>query len=129
MKETFTYEETLTALIVWETMLERFSTLHRSDKPIEAHWAHMAERWDNVGAYAMRYAAMVLAPWVEEIHEALKQVGTNLPDLDLDPFDWSFVPAVLKHVDWTKHYLDPEFPPASELAAKLIAAKALGVKV
>ncbi len=75
------------ALCIWEAMLDT-----RDDNtPLDLRW----EQW---GTVEMRHCAIALAPVFLRVYDMIGQ--ERLEALDLIPYDWEFVPAVLKHVEW-----------------------------
>ena len=75
-------ETALTAMCIWETLLERMS-----GKDCDNVYSQKRE---VVGACEMRSIILhLLAPAVEAAYEAVK-------DEYQDPFDWEFVPAFLE---------------------------------
>lgn len=81
--------ETLRAeasLCLWEAMLEDRHPIPDLDKI-----------WTEQGTVTMRHYAIGLADEVLATWDLL----TEDQQQDLIPYDWEFVPAFLKHVDWS----------------------------
>ena len=97
------------ALCIWEAMLEarRVSPVEREARkadPAEgAEWqAQLDQHWEQVGTVQMRRYAADLAPEFLHVYDGLGGSDT-LEDLNLTPYDWEFIPAVLAHVEWESY--------------------------
>ena len=125
------YDICITPLIVWETMIANYMDENaQRNNDEENPWADMSARWDNSGVYEMRADAIKLGPWIDAIFDELdrklaKDGGEVLPVIGMDAFDWEFVPAVLRHVDWKGGEWHLTLPPPKDIAAVLIAEHAL----
>lgn len=94
------------ALCIWEAMLEA-----RGDNPVEraarkagpaegAEWqVQLDQLWERAGTVQMRRYAADLAPEFLHVYDGLGGLDT-LEELNLAPYDWEFIPAVLAHVEW-----------------------------
>jgi len=101
------------ALCIWEAMLEA-----RRVSPVEPpNWEdRMMEVWEEVGTAHMRQFAIGLAPAILHVYDGIG--GANaLPELNLIPYDWMFVPSVLAEVVW--HTSGPVLDPQAAIAALL----------
>lgn len=115
-------------LVIWEAMLE-MNTADYDRQRKGAARSQMLEIWESVGVNEMREMAMDLEPWVQGVFDQLEMIlgDDPLDTLDLIPFDWEFVPYLLKHfVDWTRYGTD--VPPVDEVAAKIVAMTAHGIQ-
>lgn len=97
------------ALCIWEAMLEarRVSPVEREARkadPAEgAEWqAQLDQLWERVGTVQMRRYAADLAPEFLHVYDGLGGSDT-LEELNLIPYDWEFIPAVLAHVEWESY--------------------------
>lgn len=94
------------ALCIWEAMLEA-----RGDNPVEraarkadpaegAEWqVQLDQLWERAGTVQMRRYAADLAPEFLHVYDGLGGFDT-VEELNLTPYDWEFIPAVLAHVEW-----------------------------
>ncbi|MFG1250245.1 hypothetical protein [Xanthobacter flavus] len=97
------------ALCIWEAMLEA-----RGDNPVEraarnadpaegAEWqVQLDQLWERAGTVQMRRYAADLAPEFLHVYDGLGGSDT-LEELNLTPYDWEFIPAVLAHVEWESY--------------------------
>jgi hypothetical protein len=85
---TSTTENMLTALCVWEEMLEAHD---RGD------CATMDNVWDNLGSWEMRQGAIDVAPQFDALWDKL---NGDEAALDGMAFDWEFIPFLLPYVSW-----------------------------
>lgn len=75
------------ALCAWEGMLDLRDIL----PPLKATWG-------TAGTVEMRHKAIALAPVICDVYDAL---GTEwIEKHELLSYDWDFVPALLKLIDW-----------------------------
>lgn len=79
-------ETVMTALCIWEAMLE-----HREEV------ATLDNVWEAEGVYAMRQKAINLAAAVDALWWKLDGDDHRLDGVT---FDWEFIPALLHYVDW-----------------------------
>ncbi|KQR67854.1 hypothetical protein ASG03_10060 [Rhizobium sp. Leaf341] len=83
---------------LWEAMME-------ADRHDVASSIHRAFR--DWGTVHMRHAAIDLADFVLRVYESMSEEEK----FSLGPYDWEFVPAVLRQVDWVDgsavHLNDP----------------------
>jgi len=75
----------------------------------------LAALWEEKGTVEMRHKAISLAEFVLDVWDGLGG-DAAIDDLDLIPYDWQFVPAVLRLVDWT----EGGKPPTVEAAVKAL---------
>ena len=81
------------ACCVWEAMLEQ-----REEIPA------LKALWEAKGTVEMRHKAINLAPAICEAYDVL---GADwLERHDLIPYDWEFVPAIVKVIEWSTYLPD-----------------------
>lgn len=83
-------EHALTALAVWEAMLEDLR-----GRPLRHNKNALALLWEFKGTAAMRELALDLAPSIDEVWEAGPPIA-----FDGYSWDWDVIPAILKYVNW-----------------------------
>ena len=67
----------------------------------------LSKVFDNSGTVQMRHWAISLADTVLEVWDILGPDAAE--ELDLIPYDWEFVPAVLRHIEWhDSGYFQPD---------------------
>lgn len=101
------------AVCLWEAILES-----KDKSPEEPpNWEdRMIEVWEEVGTAHMRQFAIGLAPAILHVYDGIG--GANaLPELNLIPYDWMFVPSVLAEVEC--HTSGPVLDPQAAIAALL----------
>ncbi len=99
---TFTSLQMEAALCVWEWMLENRHDLSKEDvsKRLQSSNAHdiisLNVTWDDNGSPAMRELARHAGDIVLAVHDRM-----TAEHFDWEaPYDWEFLPAVLRHIDW-----------------------------
>lgn len=95
------------AMCIWEHMLEQRPAFRikarRSDVADKTLWFHQMDRlWFDHGTVEMRHYAYRLALSALEVFEELGFEGAE--DLNLIPYDWEFIPTVVRHADWSSLY-------------------------
>lgn len=101
--QTFTASEVHAALAVWEEMCDR----RRMGDEME--WAApMHELWDSTGASEMRDLAAAIGKRVEAAWCSLSEDQHD----SCGAFDWEFVPAIIRRLDWENGNPD-DFDPAA----------------
>lgn len=90
------------ACCAWEAMLEM-----RDDLPA------LDRRWKAIGTVELRHKAIALAPVICDVYDALGREWMEEHDLLL--YDWEFVPALVKLIDWNQ----VDIPRPEELTAML----------
>lgn len=110
------------ALCIWEAMLEAHE--HAEPKPgIVGHtvsdWhTSLYDAWMDRGTVEMRHAAIGLADAALETFDLIG--GTDGAEaLGLIPYDWEFIPAFLRHVEWDSHSQMVASADTKAIAAKL----------
>ena len=119
-----------TAMVIWENMLADNQLWSDADKP-----EPMNKLWQEIGTNEMRNLAIDLEPGVNDVFKTLGQLlgDDPLDSLDLVPFDWEFVPFLLRQfVKWGKWSGGADFTPdvlaPNDCAATIIAMRAHNVK-
>jgi hypothetical protein len=79
-EESFSRDEMEAALCLWEAMLELREKLPRLDAEFDAH-----------GQWAMRQAAIALAPHSEQVWQVISDNGND----DTVTYDWEFCPEYI----------------------------------
>ena len=92
------------ALCIWESMLES-----RKDVPA------LDAVWKNWGTVEMRQTAIALADPAIEAWQALAAHEQE----DCAPFDWEFIPAFVRRVDWAERATPHTTP--RQLALSILA--------
>lgn len=97
------------AMCLWEAMLEGRDSLRVLD-----------EVWQDVGTVQMRHFAIELSPYVCQVWDTLSEDERE----SCIPYDWEFVPALLKHIEWENHRpVLPETPrQMAELTLQTVTA-------
>lgn len=94
-----------TALTVWEEML----AIREREPPAMSDFQ---AAWTIGGTCAMRGHVEAIARWANDVWARIPE------DKQPVPFDWEFIPAVLRYVDWSNGY--PDMPTAGTVAALII---------
>jgi hypothetical protein len=108
-----------TALCVWEELLAISNGGQEDPFSTRIH-----EMFDNYGTGCMRSCAIQAGVIVEETFTLLEQQGY---DFNL-PFDWEFVPFIVRQLDWDELMTDNQYggaayePAIAELAGKALEA-------
>jgi hypothetical protein len=93
MMGAYTTLEMEAALCVWEAMLDRKA----ADKPF--HGDGLLAFWERRGTVETRHAAIPVAQFALKVFDALGGADA-IEALDLIPYDWAFIPAVVNLVTW-----------------------------
>lgn len=83
-----TNDNMLTALCLWEAMLDQRENIATLDRV-----------WDQMGTWEMRQQAINLAPQFDDLWDKLNE-SLEAQKLDGMSFDWEFVPLLLPYVCW-----------------------------
>jgi hypothetical protein len=84
--DTITVECALTALAVWEHLLER------NDEEIDPE---LYEFWDKIGTAEMRVHALTIADWVDKVYDLMPEdERVNYC------FDWEIVKIAVDQIPW-----------------------------
>ncbi len=84
-RRTFTDDEVVTAMMIWEGMIDQ-----RENIP------DLQSRWEAVGTASMRD---IVPPLVDAFDSLWGEMSDDGHDL-MAPFDWEFVPWLLHQMDW-----------------------------
>jgi hypothetical protein len=123
--EHYSYGEVEASLCVWEWLLE---TCHETST--DERRETIRDLFENYGSGGMRSSAIQAGIIVEACWKYADQTGSPWSN---EIFDWEFVPALCRLLDWTKlpednQYSNAEWRPnTAALVETLNALKAIGV--
>jgi hypothetical protein len=107
------------AMCLWEAMLDEY---REEGKPGHEWALPLHARWDQWGTCEMRHVCIALAPIAERVWEAVRETGE---EDHLVPYDWEFIPAFLRRVQFNEPHDSRHFDDIDEaaMAADLLARK------
>ncbi|MER9605379.1 hypothetical protein [Mesorhizobium sp. M0243] len=106
----FTEADCEAAMCLWEAMLVEY----REEGKPGHEWAEpMHARWDQWGTSEMRHDCIALAPIAERVWQIVRETGE---EDHLVPFDWEFIPAFLRRVQWISPPSGEGWTPIDEAA-------------
>ena len=107
--------ETILCVYEWLWM----ASLTDGDTTVKA----VCEMYSNHGSAYMRIEVTPhLAHWVDQVFEALPEDGAIKNNV---PYDWEFVPMVMRRVDWERYENEAWLPDPIELGQTLEDAQAM----
>ena len=104
-KKPYSFDQIDAAMCSWEAML-----LLREEIPA------LDEQWKWLGSTIMRHKAIEVGDIVLQLWDMMDDIDRNC----FDPFDFEFVPAVVRQIDWSQTYGTEVFDNSLKVALEMM---------